>query len=362
MDYLAAPNVLLEALAYLGARANGNTMERMEERLLARGISDLAAFRAQYAPIQALRQALDREVPIHQSQLDRLFRNLEGFPFSTTGSYSPAFLLFYPMLSHYRGDFDALMEQMAALSPDHVARHLLISLSMEDRLGPDETGAGTLLMECIRSLSVPARSRSGLLTLYQDYQVLLPAMGSCLRMAVTALEQRRPQLDAMAQDFCRELERTGCEAYLRKTSSLSLSKGTQYLLRPFLLGPDTNLSLEMPEDSGHVVIYCGVLRQFLQELLYASEDADSKLFETIKLMGDRTRFDILCYLRDHPAYGQELSEHFGLARNTIHHHMSKLLNAGLVTCTVDGNRIYYAIDREHLAPILRQQQALFLGE
>lgn len=362
MEYSASPNVLLEALAYLGARANGNTMERMEERLQARGISDLAAFRAQYAPIQTLRQELDREVPLHQAQMDRLFRNLEGFSFSTTGSYSPAFLLFYPMLCRYNGDFDALMEQMAALSPDHVARHLMISLSLEDRLGPDETGAGALLTECVRSLSVPARSRAALLELYEDYQILLPAMGGCLRLAVNALERRRPQLEAMARQFGRELEQTGCEAYLRKTSSLTLSQGTDYLLRPFLLGPDTNLSLEIPEAEGRVVLYCGVLRQFLQALLNASEGAGDQVFEAIKLLGDRTRFDILCYLRDHPAYGQELSEHFCLARNTIHHHMSKLLNAGLVTCTVDGNRVYYAIDREHLAPILRQQQMLLLGE
>lgn len=362
MDHSATPNVLLEALAYLGARANGNTMERMEERLLARGISDLTAFRQRYAPIQALRQQLDQEAPLHQSQLDRLFRDLEGFSYSTTGSYSPAFLLFYPMLCRYDGDFDALMAQMAALSPDHVARHLLISLSLEDRLGPDETGASAVLTECARSLSVPARSRAALLELHRDYQVVLPAMGSCLRLAVNALEKRRPQLDELAGRFSRELDQMGCEAYLRKTSSLHLSEGTEYHLRPFLLGPDTNLSLETPENSGHVVIYCGVLRQFLQELLSASEDADDKVFEAIKLLGDRTRFDILCYLRSHPAYGQELSDHFGLARNTIHHHMSKLLNAGLVTCTVDGNRTYYAIDREHLAPILRQQQTLLLGE
>lgn len=362
MDYTASPNELLEALAYLGARANGNTMERMEERLLARGITDLTSFQRRFAPIASMRQQLDREVPLHQTQLNRLFGNLEGFPFSSTGSYSPAFLLFYPMLCRYDGDFDALMDQMAALSPDHVARHILISLGLEDQLGPCETGAGALLAKNIRSLNIPTRSRATLLALHQDYAGVLPELGQCLRLTVAALQRRRDQLAAMAERFGRELAATGYETYLRRTSSLALSQETRYHLRPFLLGPDTNLTLETPEAGGDVVIFCGVLRQFLQQLLADSEDAAAQVYEAIRLLGDRTRFDILCYLRDHPAYGQELSEHFGLARNTIHHHMSKLLNAGLVTCTVDGKRIYYAVNQEHLAPLLRQQQTLLLGE
>ncbi len=362
MDYTASPNELLEALAYLGARANGNTMERMEERLLARGITDLSSFQHRFGPIASLRRELDREVQLHQAQLDRLFGNLEGFPFSSTGSYSPAFLLFYPMLCRYDGDFNALMDQMAALSPDHVARHILISLDLEDQLEPGEAGAGALLAKIIRSLNIPTRSRAALLALHQDYAAVLPEMGSCLRLAVAALQRRREQLKEMAEHFGRELEAVGYEAYLRRTSSLALSKDTQYHLRPFLLGPDTNLTLETPETGGDVIIFCGVLRQFLQQLLADSEDTAARVHDAIRLLGDRTRFDILCYLQERPAYGQELSDHFGLARNTIHHHMSKLLNAGLVTCTVEGKRIYYAVNRERLAPLLRQLQALLLGE
>lgn len=361
MEYQASPNVLLEALAYLGARANGNTVQRMEERLLARGISGLDFFRRQAAPIDRLRMQLDAEVPLHPSQLDSLFRNLEGFPYSSTGSYSPAFLLFYPMLGRYDGDFDRLMTAMAGLSQDQVARHMLISLSLEDRLDQAESGESALLAEVVKAMSVPTRSRAALRTIHRDYRQLLPELGGCLRLAVAALEKRRDQLDALAADFGKTLARMGCREYLRRTSSLAVEADAQYCLRPFLLGPDTNLALESSCGSGRV-IYCGVLRHVLRQLLSDSEDAESRVYEAIKLMGDRTRFDILCYIRTHPAYGQELSDHFGLARNTIHHHMSKLLNAGLVTCTVDGNRVYYAIDKANLSSLLSQQRALLLDE
>lgn len=110
-----------------------------------------------------------------------------------------------------------------------------------------------------------------------------------------------------------------------------------------------------------MVICCGVLRLSLRRTL-AENSSASQVYDAIRIIGDKTRFDILCYLRDHPAvYGQQLCNHFGLARNTIHHHMSKLVNAGLVTCLVEGNRIYYTTDREHLSYLLNQQRQLLIG-
>lgn len=85
------------------------------------------------------------------------------------------------------------------------------------------------------------------------------------------------------------------------------------------------------------------------------------VYDAFKLLGDRTRFDILCYLRDHSAYGQELSTHFGLSRNTIHHHMSKLATHGLVRCVTDGNRVYYSLDQEAMEILLERQKRLFCG-
>lgn len=155
------------------------------------------------------------------------------------------------------------------------------------------------------------------------------------------------------------MEGLGTESYLRETSSLAITPEVHYHLIPFLMGPDTNLSME--QEDGSVVICCGVLRLSLRRTL-AENSSASQVYDAIRIIGDKTRFDILCYLRDHPAvYGQQLCNHFGLARNTIHHHMSKLVNAGLVTCLVEGNRIYYTTDREHLSYLLNQQRQLLIG-
>ena len=61
MEYLPLLNLLLEALAYLGRRAAGNTIQRLTERLQSNGVTDLARFRQRLAPIETLMNELDRQ-------------------------------------------------------------------------------------------------------------------------------------------------------------------------------------------------------------------------------------------------------------------------------------------------------------
>lgn len=362
MDYKATPNIALEALTYLGARANGYDSQRLEERLQSKGCADLTSFRRRFAPFDSLRRRLDSEVVLPQQQLERLFGDLPGFPYNTTGAFSVASLLLFPGICGDTDDLGAVFSAASERSPHRLARDMIGSLGLSDALGDDEGDPTAVFLKSILSLTVPAESRLALLEAHQNYREILPEIEQCLRIAVEALERHREELTALCEEFSRELAETGYEAYFQATSSLRITEGTQYHLRPLLLGPDTSLSLDDPLEDGSVVVYCGVLRRFLKELVSTTEGVTARVYDAIKLLGDRTRFDILCYLRDHPAYGQELSEHFGLSRNTIYHHMNKLLNAGMVACTVEGTRVYYAIDREQVDALLAQQRYLLLGD
>lgn len=358
MEYLPSPNLLLEALTYLGAKANGHTPEDREARLRGRGLEDLTEFSRRTAPLTRLLRELDEAVSVPPELLDRLFRDVEGFPYSTTGAYSPAFLLFYPAIGEYDGDLDALVEGLCAMTPDQTARNLLLSLSMDDLIGDGE-GCADRFLDSVLNLNIPSDSRLALLGALRGYPELLREVARCLRPVLAALEARRDQLADMAGALGREMGETGPLEFFQATSGLVPQAGQAYVLRPYVIGSDTNLSLT--GEDGTETIYCGVHRKYLKELLSSVQDSEERVFAAIKLLGDRTRFDIMCCLREHPAYGQELSERLGLARNTIHHHMGKLLNAGLVTCTMEGNRVYYAIDKAHLSTLLQLQRSLLLG-
>lgn len=364
MDYRPIPNLLLEALAYLGRRMGGYTEQYMDDRLRQRGVTDLTAFHTGIAPIARLAGVLDRCAAIPLEQEMHMFTNLAGFSYSPIGAYSPAFLLFYPMLNRYEGDFSALMDYMYSLPVHHVARNIMLSLELRDEPGPDGGDLSSSFMDAIQSLDIPADSKLTLLDCFHRYTFFLERSARCLAPVVEALEARREELFAICEPFSQDVRTAGPEAYLHQTSSFNLPARSDCCLRPFVFGLDTNLTVEPLPVRGHSVtlMYSGVLRRCLLEQLSQAEDAATAAYEAIKLLGDRTRFDILCFLRDHAAYGQELSDRFGLARNTIHHHMSKLSNAGLVTCTVDGNRVYYTLDRAAMDRLLLQQRKLLLGD
>ncbi len=361
MRYTATPNLLLEALAYLGAKANGYTFSWMEDRLKSKGIQDMSILQQHAMPVANLTQRLDREVSIPQEKLMRLFRDLDGFPFNTTGLYSPAFLLFYPVLGCYDNNLSALLAYLQALSPDHTGRHMLLSLNLGDSIGPTADDCADLFMSTVLSLTIPPESRLSLLETHRHSRALVEEIGSCLYPVLNVLEHSQEEIQQLSDRFGQELEQLGYETFLRKTTSLVITEDARYNLRPFIFGLDTNLTLEQVQGSPEVVVHCSVLIHYLQQLFASAKGPETRVYDAIRLLGDRTRFDILCYLRDHPAYGSEISEHLGLARNTIHHHMSKLLNAGLVTCTVDGNRICYVTNKDHLGSLLSQQYRLLVG-
>lgn len=358
MDYQPTPNLLLEALAYLGRKAGGYTGQYIANRLQLHGVMDLSPFWADFAPVKRLSELLDARVRVPQQQLTRLFANLPGFPYSPIGAYSVAFLMFYPVLTRYDGDFSALLDEMRAFSPEHITRQLMFSLELNDGAAGDPAGR---FMAGIQALDIPSDSKLLLVDSLHRYRAFLEEAAACLAPLLADLEAQGEALDGVLRPFSEQVAAEGPEAYLRQSSSLS--PATVRGLRPFLFGLDTNLTVEpfSAQERGGLLVYGGTLRRCILTRLSSAKDETTAVYEAIKLLGDRTRFDILLFLRDRAAYGQELSDHFGLARNTIHHHMSKLASAGLVTCTVDGNRVYYTVDKSAADRLLIRQRQLLIG-
>lgn len=357
--YVCEPDLLMEAFVYLGALANGCDLQRLESRLREKGAEDISGLRQRYAPIAAIRQAVSDSLCLPQDRLVRLFCDHPGFPYNTCGAFSSAFLLLFPRIFSFDGDLDAFLQAAAARTPEQTARDMMLSLDMSDQ-DSAETNSVENFTAAILGLTVPAETKVALIETLRSAGTLIAETGSLLRPVMAALKKQLPALRRQASFLARVLEDTGAETYLRETTSLGLRSDGHYLIRPLLLAPDCNLFLDRTQADGSTVIYCGALRQYLLQQADAGKAHIQKLCEIFHLMADRTRMDILLYLRERPAYGQELADHFGLARNTIHHHMSKLYNAGLVTCTIDGARVYYALDREHLQELLHQQAELLL--
>ena len=349
------PNLPLEALAYLGRRAAGNTWEQMEQRLRERRAEIPAAFREMLRTLKALTARLDALPGIGEEVL-ALFRNLEGFPHNTVGTGSAAFILLYGALEQWDGDISAFIRAVQGRSPGLTAWHMALAMDLGEECSGRELSAGEF-MDLVLSAPLPDGTKITILDTCRRSEELTARITGALAAVLEVLRQEQPTLDRLAGMLDSKIREAGCESYLTQTSRLHPAPDTAYQLRPFIFGMDTSLTSD--ESRGVVQVYCGIGRDSLQEMLAVQTPVQDEVFNAFKLLGDRTRFDILCWLHSRSAYGQELSNHFGLSRNTIHHHMNKLVDYGLIRCATDGNRIYYSADRKAIARLLDRQRQLF---
>lgn len=357
MEYQPIINPLLEALAYFGRRAGGHTTQQLVDKLRSNGVSDPAGIMPLLNPLTELMQEAERQITVDSQTLTALFGNLPGFTYNTIGSSSPAFILLYAQIAPYDGDIHRLLNRLRHQSPEELAGQLALSLDLRDET---EAITGAQLSARLLSLSVPAESKVAILDIYHNPDRLLEQLEPLLCQALDFLSHQQEHLMTICQAFSAEMEQLGPDQFIAQTSGLKPHQ--HHALRPFIFGMDTNLSAGRPDPAAPVQVYCGVLRRPIQLMLSSTRGPEYDVYNAIKLLGDRTRFDILCYLCNRTAYGHELSAHFGVSRNTIHHHMSKLLAARLVTCTVDGNRVYYTADRASIDALLVRQRALLLPE
>ena len=358
MKYTNSANLLIEALSYLGRSATGNTWERMEDRIRQRGFCPSPVFSGTLDLLKALTARLDRLEPLSDPGTAALFQNMEGFPRNTIGTASPAFLIFYGLLERFDGEPDALTAYVDALEPEQINYHVALALDLADDY-PAGTIPSQAFLDMLLALSIPDSSKVSILNVCRGFSRLFRQTLPPVRAVLTQLKAEQPVLDALCRVLDEKIRTEGPDAYLSRTSRLVPAEGTEYVLRPFLFGMDTGLTSQLPD--GNTCVYCGILREELLDMLSGQVSVRDSVCEAFRLLGDRTRFDLICYLRDHPAYGQELSAKFGLSRNTIHHHMSKLSASGLVRCTTNGNRVYYSLDREMILLLLRHQKDLFCG-
>ena len=147
------------------------------------------------------------------------------------------------------------------------------------------------------------------------------------------------------------------------TSSLNYDLGSGYeeiIVCHSILNP-SNISFSLDNDNIYKnVIKIGVLfnDKFTIETRVNSNHLE--VYQNLKLLGDKSKFDILVSIKDTSAYGQELSEKFNLSTSTISHHMTALINARFVKVEKKNNRIYYSMNKDILENFLNEVNNLLL--
>jgi DNA-binding transcriptional ArsR family regulator len=113
------------------------------------------------------------------------------------------------------------------------------------------------------------------------------------------------------------------------------------------------------EDKKEDIIHMGILLD--SNFSNASKRIDSEdVNNALKLLSDKSKFEILKFIKNKPAYGFEIANELNLSTSTISYHMNALISANLVKLEKDMNKIYYSINSETLNEILEEIRSTLL--
>ncbi len=129
---------------------------------------------------------------------------------------------------------------------------------------------------------------------------------------------------------------------------------------PAIFHPHTiTISITDDDNKDVDVIHIGIVLDSNFRIKQATVDSED-LNNALKLLSDKSKFEILRFIKEKPSYGFEIANELNLSTSTISYHMSGLIAAGLVKLEKDANKIYYSTNKEKIADILDDMGQLLL--
>ena len=140
---------------------------------------------------------------------------------------------------------------------------------------------------------------------------------------------------------------------IRFLSGMEEYKGG-YVLIPSLHFAEFSLSLPENSDTRKAVLCMSLMygQALSVNAMFGTASpgiSTERAINAMKLLSDKSRFEIMRYIHSHNAYGNEIAEHLGLTTATVSHHMSTLLEANLISLEQKNGKIYYHINKDTLS-------------
>ena len=132
-----------------------------------------------------------------------------------------------------------------------------------------------------------------------------------------------------------------------------------FILPSIFLPQAISLSINDEEEKKPDVIRLGVILDLNLHYTPAEVDAE-KLNIALKLLSDKSKFEILKYIKDKPAYGFEIANALNLSTSTISYHMNSLITANLIKLEKDANKIYYSVNKDNINKLLEDIRLILL--
>lgn len=126
---------------------------------------------------------------------------------------------------------------------------------------------------------------------------------------------------------------------------------------PALVCPGAEVVSSNPKS---VTAYIGLYVRDIYKMQEKTRNNRKHLLPVLKAFSDSSKFEILQSLLAAPKYNLEIAEELKLSPPTVSHHMSVLLENGLVDVEKREGKVYYTLSKERIREMVGELEEIFL--
>lgn len=131
-------------------------------------------------------------------------------------------------------------------------------------------------------------------------------------------------------------------------------------IRPQIMSSNLVVFTSNDENAGDYHILDVGINIDSEFILTNNRLSNEQLCNGLKLLSDPSKFEILRFIKDRKAYGQEIAAELKLTTATISYHINALKVFGLIEIERVDNRVYYQLKKDAINNLLEEaKEALF---
>ncbi len=359
-------NYLYEALTFLNRRVNSLSADTVLKSLVGKFEEYGDELKMLAKPIVELESYLNTQLDIPEDRLVFFFKQFREMADDTMmidsniEGYNLASLILC-MPEYNDIELDTFTESLKSMNPGQIryqicgALHVLGLDPKADELSTEE------FAKHIDSLRVSLENKWDIIDAYKHFNTYVDELSAIIRPVMALIVERADLYSGLVDSFIRLYTSIpNLSVYLSEKFNMDVADSLPLEAHPSIFGFDM-VSVIRAARATTSKLYVGVLVNRLVDI--SSHDETILTISNItKALSDSGRMEILCYLRDNSAYGQELSDRFKLSTTTIWHHMNKLQVSGFVNSIFSGNRTYYTMDKNKVRAYISRLKRLLLNE
>lgn len=177
----------------------------------------------------------------------------------------------------------------------------------------------------------------------QNLSHILKANFGAFEKAEKAVEK---QLEKLVADFEKGMEKEYLIAKISEDATVF----------PTLVCPGAEVISSNPENT---TAYIGLFVKDIYKMMEKSRNNRKHLIPVLKALSDSSKFEILQSLLIAPKYNLEIAEELKLSPPTVSHHMSVLLENGLVDVEKREGKVYYTLSKKRLREVVGELEKIF---